>query len=552
MDIAWKSIFKLSGLGGGLLLGFGLVGMSLGLLYLVPQYIQPLVNPVYRTEHFAIHYRRDSQIARHIAAWGVRLEQEFSQALTALEVAPDKLSLPIEVLAADDRQRLAQEIQRRRNPYRGGLPGPFLGISAEQEIGGPLLEFLLRLSWGDTAHRLLRVGLVAALTQPPMEAAVAALPDKLAFTLTELLRWEKRGNFSAIISSLREHLQSDPVFPSEFLAQAHAATLVRFLMELGRLAKLRQLWKLSPFEEALRSVYGLTLGDLEERWRAWLDEQGRAAPDYSFYRGKYLAALGMRAEAERWLEGARASGDERATTELKRLRCEQGQIHRESLCACPWAARGTCFYKESANFVVHYSEDLEPDALKTLALAEASLEDIAQRLQLQREQLPAKLVIFLHAGAAPHFSATEALRGIVHLRVGEPVGYALALMAMRHWQKHQTYSEVLRRGLAYYLDGSGRDYLKEAERLSMTLDWVPLAALDFEAYKFESVRVGAATLVGYLLESRGLERLRELWTQTAPLGGDRSLDGALRAVYGLTRAGLERELIALWATEPKR
>lgn len=546
-------MFQLRGLGGGLLLGFGVVGMGLGLLYLVPQYIQPIVNPVYRTEHFEIHYRRDSQIARNIEALGVRLEREFSQALATLE-ATDQLSLPIEVLAADDRKRLAQEIQRRRNPYRGGLPGPFLGISPDQEIRGPLLEFLLRFTWGNPAHRLLRVGLVATLTQPPMESAVAALPGpQLAFTLPELLRWERRGNFSAVMS-LREHLEDDLVFPSEFLAQVHAATLVRFLMELGRLAKLRQLWKLSPFEEALRSVYGLTLGDLADRWRAWIDEQGRAAPDYSFYRGKYLAAVGMREEAERWLESARASGDERATTELKRLRCEQGQIHRtaENLCACPWAATGVCFYKESENFVVHYSEDLEPDALKTLALAEASLEDIAQRLRLRREQLPAKLVIFLHAGAAPHFSAIDALRGVVHLRVGEPVGYALALMAVRHWQKHQTYSEVLRRGLAYYLDRSGRDYLKEAEKLSMTPDWVPLAALDFEAYKFESVRVGAATMVGYLLESRGLERFLELWTQTAPLGGDRSLDGALRAVYGLTRERLEREIIDLWATDSEK
>lgn len=521
--------------------------MGLGLLYLVPQYLQPIVNPVYRTEHFEIHYRRDAQIARNIEAWGAHLEQEFSRALATLE-ATDRLSLPIEVLAADDRQRLAQEIQRRRNPYRGGLPGPFLGISSDQEIRGPLLEFLLRFIWGNPAHRLLRVGLVATLTQPPMESAVAALPDRLTFTLEELLRWERRGNFSGVIT-LREHLENDLIFPSEVLAQAHAATLVRFLLaELGGRAKLRQLWKLSPFEEALRSVYGLTLGDLADRWRSWIDEQGRAAPDYSFYRGKYLAAVGMREEAERWLERARASGDERATTELKRLRCEQGEIHRtaEDLCACPWAATGGCFYKESENFVVHYSEDLEPE--RTLALAEASLADILQRLRLRREQLPAKLVIFLHAGAAPRSSSeVDALRGVVHLRVGEPVGYALALMAVRHWQKHQTYSEVLRRGLAHHLEHSGRDYLKEAERLSMTPDWVPLASLDFEAYKFESVRVGTATMVGYLLESRGLERFLELWTQTAPLGGDRSLDGALRAVYGLTRERLEREIIALWA-----
>jgi hypothetical protein len=534
-------MLRLKGLGGGLLLGFGVVGLGLGALYLVPQYLQPIFAPVYRTEHFEIYYHRDSQIAKSIAEWGDRLEQELAQALMTLEIKSDRLSLPIEVLAADDRPRLAQEIQRRRNPYRGGLPKAFLGISSDQEIRAPMLGFLLRKVWGSPSYRFLRVGLIAALTQPPLEPLVAALPERLSFTLEELLRWERRGGFTG---SNPINWEDDLVFPSEPLAQAHATTLVRVLLELGGHSRLRQLWRLNSFEVAIRSVYGLTRKELESHWRRWLDEEGRATSEYNFYRGKYLAAIGRREEAERRLERARAEGDERARVELERLRCELPAREKES-CACSRLCGA------SENFIINYSEDLEAEAPKVLVQAEASLAHVLGRLGLTRDQLPSSLVIFLHAEDASSFSLTDALRGLVHLEVGEPIGYAIARVVVQHWQKHQTYSEVLRRGLAYYLDRSGQNYLEEAERLSMTADWVPFASLDFEAYKFESVRIGAAAMVGYLLESRGIEKLRELWIETAPLGGDRSLDGALRAVYGLTREQLERELIAQWTRDAK-
>lgn len=532
-------MLRLRGLGGGLLLGFSMVGLGVGALYLVPRYLQPIFAPVYRTEHFEIHYPRDSQIAKSITDWSDRLEQELAQALRTLEIAPGQLSLPIEVLAADNRSRLAQEIQRRRNPYRGGVPRPFLAISADQEIRTPMLEFLLREVWGSPSYRFLRVGLIAALTQPPLESLVAALPERLSFTLEELLRWERRGGFM-IFSPLSE--KDDPAFPSESLAQAHATTLVRFLLELGGRAKLQRLWRRSPWEEAIGALYGLTLAELEDRWRGWLNEAGQASSGYNFYRGKYLAAVGRREEAQHWLERALTEGEERARIELERLRCERTSREKES-CGCAQRCRA------SENFIVHYSEDLESEAARVLEQAEAKLSHILGRLQLAREHLPSPVVIVLHADRVPSFSGIDALRGRVHLDIRDSVGYALARVMVHHWQKHQTYSEVLRRGLAYYLDRP--NYLEEAERLSMTANWVPFASLDFEAYRFESVRVGAAAMVGYLLESRGIEKLRELWVQTAPLGGDRSLDGALRVVYGLTRGQLERELIARWSQQSR-
>lgn len=141
---------------------------------------------------------------------------------------------------------------------------------------------------------------------------------------------------------------------------------------------------------------------------------------------------------------------------------------------------------------------------------------------------------------------SEALRGVAHLKLGNPVGYELALIALRRWQKEQTYSEILRRGVAYYLDQSGRDYLAEAEELSMAREWVPFASLDFDAYSLNAVRVGAAAMVGYLFANRGVEKLKELWRQTALLGEDRSLDSALGKVYGVSRKALEQELINRW------
>ncbi|MCS6903157.1 MAG: hypothetical protein NZO41_02625 [Candidatus Bipolaricaulota bacterium] len=526
-------MLSLRGLGGGLLLGFGLAGLGLGTLYLVPRYLQPIFAPVYRTEHFEIYYHRDSQIAKSITEWGDRLERELTQALETLEIEPDRLSLPIEVLMADDPSKLSAEIQRRRNPYRGGVPRPLLGISADHEIQTPMLEFLLRQGWGNPSYRFLRVGLMAALTGPSLEPLVAALPERLSFTLEELLRWERRGGF-AISQPLSE--EDELLFPSEPLAQAHAATLVRFLLELGGRAKLRRLWGMHSFEEATRALYGLTLTELEARWRRWLEQEAAMGSGYSFYRGKSLAAVGRREEAQRWLERALAEGDERVNTELARLRCEL-----PSPCVC---AR---FCRASENFVVYY-DDPDVDGESMLMQAEASLSHILARLHLAREHLPSPLVIVLSDDDSPSFSPRDALRGVVRVGAAETVGYALARVIVQHWQKHQTYSEVLRRGLAYYL--SGRDYLKEAELLSMTPEWVPFASLDVDAYRFESVRVGAAAMVGYLLESRGIEKLRALWVQTAPLGGDRSLDGALRVVYGLTREQLERELIARWARQP--
>jgi tetratricopeptide (TPR) repeat protein len=567
-----RNIFKLRGFFGGLLLSTVILIVAIGSLYAIPKYVQPYFSPeaFFETENFRIEFLKDSTVARERAAFGQRLEQRLADVLQALDVDQSRLLGKIELIVRDTKRALSQAFLKRMDPYRGGVPTPAIYLLTGHDPKIALVEYIVTRVWERPSSSMLSTGMILAQSERPFEAQIAALPETLVLSLTDLIKLDQRGLFagsagSASAVGLDRAFAQQEEFDEDInaLAQAHAVTLVRFLLQTGSIGKFKQLWTRSL--SAVQAIYGVSLEDLNTQWRAWVRDRGEAMREYSYYRGTYLWEIGDRDRAEPWLQAAREFMPELAAFQLGRLRCDQGrwaEAHEffelvKSHAALSdvlsiWEER-VLFYegwqtREAEDFLVHYPPEFEEAADKTLEEAQRTLPVILAQLEMSREQLPSKLVLFLwHVKAPVLADGSTALRGVARLKLGNPVGYELALIALRHWQKEQTYSEVLRRGLAYYLDQSGRDYLSEAEGLSMTREWVPFASLDFEAYSFEAVRVGAAAMIGYLFENQGIERLKELWRQTALLGEDRSLDSALEKVYGISRQALEEELIDVWA-----
>lgn len=574
--MVWKNLFRLRGFAGGLLLSAAIVIIAIGSLYAIPRYVQPYFSPeaLLETESFRIEFLKDSAVAREIESLGQRLEQSLSEVLVALDVERSRLPGKIELIVRDTKKALSQAFWKRMDPYRGGVSAPAIYLLKDQPARSALVEHVVTYVWERPSSPMLYTGMILAHSEKSFEAQVAALPEKLALSLTDLVKLEQRGRFAASVTTSRASMGISMAFAPpeeiageesiEILAQAHAAAFVRFLLHTESISKFRRLW--TEGLSVLQSVYGVTLEELDARWRTWIREQGQSLREYSYYRGTYLGALGDREGAEPWLQDAQRYMPALAAFQLGRLRFEQGRwaeakeffdLARSnptlSSVVSSWEERLLLYEgwqtRAAEDFLVHYPLEFEDTAEKTLSEARQALPVILEKLKVVREQLPQRLVLFLWHVKAPipkNSDGSEALRGVAHVKLGNHVGYELALITLRHWQKEQTYSEVLRRGLAYYLDQSGRDYLAEAEELSMTREWVPFASLDFDAYSLNAVRVGAAAMIGYLFENRGVEKLKELWRQTALLGEDRSLDNALEKVYGVSRKALEQELINRW------
>jgi hypothetical protein len=106
-----------------------------------------------------------------------------------------------------------------------------------------------------------------------------------------------------------------------------------------------------------------------------------------------------------------------------------------------------------------------------------------------------------------------------------------------------SYSRLLREGLAAALTRDEGALIEEACRLRSYGRWVPLRAVDFGSAEPAVVWVEAGLLLQYLLASGGPEGIRAVWTATSPEDRFVSFDRALAETYGMRREELETALV---------
>lgn len=576
---------------GGLMLGFGLAGLGLGLLYAIPEYIQPYLSQetLYESPNFVFHYSKKAPIADQLERYARNYNQALTDVLSALRVSPDALherisskDKRIHVYLHASREVIKRTILKRRRSSEMHLA--LLDALYDENPKTQLVELVTAFMFERPSSRILYTGLRLYLGDPKAGyyAEASALPEISFFTLEELLNIE-RNQPSRFPETLYEAFSSPraPValdleklaklmrggmemaeYPPAETLRTEAAAFVKFLIEeLGGIEPFKKLWAANSFAEGIRAIYGLPLEELDARWQKTLRERGPQEPSYSFLRGKSLAKVGKFSEAVGFLKAALAASEkpeiyvelgaiyealgqwqeaEQAFRQAHKLGADKETmgLKERVKSRSSWSSYST------ENLLIHYPLNLEANIAKWAAENERAFQNILRTLNIQREQLPDKIILFLYNddAQAKEILGADELRGIIHMKRGESAAYKMAQIIARRMSKALTYSRVLQRGLAFYLGDSGREYYREAATLLKTKDWIPLRSLDFDGYPNPAAQVEAAAMVRYLLERYGIDRFKELWARTSIIGEYLSLESGLLKIYGLSKDALEEAL----------
>ncbi|MFQ5795290.1 MAG: tetratricopeptide repeat protein [Candidatus Bipolaricaulia bacterium] len=560
---------------GGLLLGFGVVGLGLLLIYLVPEYIIPRVKGLatYKTSSFVFHYRRDATVAEEIRPYADSFDVDFNQIADFLGVGGEQLPDQIHVYISEDLNEMQNFIAERKSS--GYVPLAVIDVLYGESPRDEIAELVADFGWGRPSSKILNRGVIVLLGEPAIDHELLAttLPERLFFPIQALRQLEESGRFPSrpyelfnapdapatvslvqLRQLLRLGLGMESRYPPQQIIDAEAAALVEFLIEAGGVERFRALWATRSLEEGLQESYGLSLEALERSWKDRLQQrrvvEQATSPDYHALRGGHLMSLGQFAEARQHLERALSLslGSESnelaagAFEDLGKIYLYQGEWE-EAARHLETAVRyiGWSTYR-ATDLWVHYTPDgLTDEEIRGYgARVNGLVERIIARLEVDRNRLPDQVILFLDR--AEGFEV-DAARGVAHLGIEAPVGGVIAEIVSHHMVDEPTRSEVLKRGLTIYLarlDDLEPIYQEAAEQLADGR-WIPLEALDFDQYDDATVAPQTAVFVGYLIERYGAERFKRLWETTSVIGGS-SLYRAVSGVYGRSQAELDGEL----------
>ncbi len=323
----------------------------------------------------------------------------------------------------------------------------------------------------------------------------------------------------------------------------------------------------------MEEVYGLSLEELERRWREYIDREALGDPLFPYYRGVSLMEAGQFPQAKSALEKALASGnnqmEEKAALELGILSFYLGQWEEALSLLMQVSSEGLAesaqtkleSYKSLATSYRNAKRFETPDLVVYLppqssaeggfeapvSRAQRSLVRATEILAIDRERLPQRFFAFISSPEDKgRFSSSDLPRNVIAVSdAGDSLGREIVGKVSSYLEKDLTYSHLLRGGLAHYLGDAWVDYFHKAAKVLGKGEWIPLEYLSGASPDEETiVDAEGAAFVGYLLEKYEWEKFQRVWRITSPLNQDRSLMGAILDTYGLTFEQLEARLKA--------
>ncbi len=566
---------------GGLLLG----GMGIGIAVVILVYlVQPAATPelqglvCYRTKEFNLWYPKESSIRDEHSALAAELERDLRELTALLQVDPQLIPQPIDVFVHPDLSDLKSSIMKRKGPNASSTYGAPLDLLAGEDPRPRLAELVLAFGWGECRSQILKTGMRMYAADPTrnFHAVVAALPDRLFLPLPQLIRLEEEGQFPPSLYDRFDSPYSSAAILSldafkgifdlrvegeeSSIPALEAASLVQFLIEQeGGISGVKRAWGKGSTERLIARITPESPAQLSERWRAAAIAAGMRSPDYHRWHAYYL--LG--------------SGDpDRAYTEAKEyLVNSTNPVELEVAVKCAISVgdftgaeaiaaglsgdartridrylnlfRGWVAVTGDSIRVLAADRRTAEEQLKTLR---TSYKKVSEKLSLAPAELPTRVTVFLYPDQdakdtgetitplPPEESAT------LHILVGDDAVYQLARMIPPYAFRMDTYSNLLRDGLAVALTTEPSDLVAQGRRLRRTGGWVSLYILDYGTSDPDTVKIEAGLMLEYILTYFGPEAIRSIWIGTAPLGGDLSLDSAIREACGVSRKELDKSV----------
>jgi hypothetical protein len=206
--------------------------------------------------------------------------------------------------------------------------------------------------------------------------------------------------------------------------------------------------------------------------------------------------------------------------------------------------------RETAGLRILISPQVASDAWTDLSEVKGVFERMVEKLALAPDDLPERMTLFFYPDQQIRdrgeslIPLSSAKNGTLSLIPGNDTSYQMAeVLPVYAWGK-DTYSRLLREGLAMALSSDPDILVEKGRRLRHEGRWFPLASVDYGMTAQETVKTEAGLLVDYLLDTYGGEALREVWVATSPLDRYLSFDTALAEVCATTREEIEETLFS--------
>jgi hypothetical protein len=581
---------------GGLAIGGIAIGIAILILVLV---VEPVATPelegtvYYKEGDFVLRYQKDSAGREDHAVLAEVLKQDYEELLDLLDVNPDLVPTPIDVFVHDDVSSMQTSISKRKSPEARSVYLAPLDLLVGEDPRGRMAELILAFGWGRCGSQILHAGTRLYATEPERDfhAVVAALPDRLFLSLPELIRAEERGRFpeslyqqfdspyspvSIAFSNLRKlfGLSVHGEISPEDILVLEAASFIQFLIETkGGIRAVKQAWGRGSTVNLLNRIDSAPPEEMGTRWYEAGIEEGRGAPDFPFLSVYYLLGGGFPDTA--WTRSSTWHVEDLSQDEIiLAVRCSiaVGAFTEARALISYIEEEDTkddmqdllTLYKgwtvtEARGLRIFVSPQVSQEGWPEISQIEQVYERMINKLALPPSDLPERMTLFFHSDTETREQGESLIplslekNATLHLLPEDNVAYRVGeVLPVYAWGK-DTYSRLLRAGVAMALSCDENLLVEEGCGLRQEGRWFSLSSIDFGMASQRTVEVEAGLLLHYILKTYGGEALRKIWVATSPLDRYLSFDTALTEVCATTREEIEESLFSslLSCNEPR-
>jgi hypothetical protein len=564
---------------GGVITALIISAVGIGLAIIISSYvIGTLTTPekrrtvTYQDDYFRLHYKRGSSARADHRALTLALKRELDGLVQLLQVDLNLLPTPIDVFVHDDIMAMRTSIRLRKSPLSSTVYPALIDVLAGEDPRGRLAELVLAFGWGRCGSQILQTGMRIYAAEPGrnFHAIVAALPERMFLSLPELIRIEEIGRFPrslyqrfdspyspAMIGSFVDLSDMRVEISPADIALLEAASFVQFLIEKCGMPALKGVWEAGIAGQFPEQLSLNSIAQLGSMWRGAAVDLGKDSPDFPYLCAYYLLKNGdPDAAYQRTSSWAVPSLSVQESLLAARCALTVGEIKDAHLLVQHLPNEG--IRDEFKWMLAHFDKwgemtgpririfAPEGSLQRLLSIVKETYNSILNRLDISSDNLPERITLFVYQDEAAHARGALLLPNSTTLQLVEndDLGYRLCEFIPTYVWGKDTYSKLLRAGLAVALSQDKELLAEQGHQLHCTGKWTRLSMIDFGVAEQETVEVEAGLLVNHLLETFGPQAVHSIWKATSPLDRYLSVDTALQEICGTTRAEIEETLFS--------
>jgi len=576
---------------------FSLGGIGLGLVVagLIALFINNVIEPTMQVETqdlvkfpgdvFSIWYHVDSPYKNSRHDLLPRLEEAIDDLLDRLDVSIDAIPLPIDVLVHDDPTLMQRSVLRRKSTRALYSFYAVIDLIHGEDPYSRLSELVLAFGWGRCSSQLLYQGMLLNVSFPErnFHTPLAAAPSRVLHSLQDLMRLEATdafektlyqryqspfsqrlaigsleglGEFRAMLSAFEDE-------SSEYdIAELQAASLVQYLIECsGGLQEFRSIWGPGTTEALISRLTCGPLTDLAGDWLGVARETGATEDGFEYYQARFLyEAGGIEAAAhitESW-DPRNLSSSESILVVRTQLAVGNfetaGRFARASEASTVNTLKAWVSSFEGWQSVVDGSftilgDATEEDLSEVLQQVQASYEWVVEAFDFHESELPSHITVFYY-GTDEDREQGRLMIPVVsthgtmwHISSQDNIVEAFVVTLPEFVVKKKTASNLLRRGLTAVLTIDREELVERGCESLHAGEWIPLWRVGFGGVPNRILEVQTGLMIQFVIDTYGVEVIRDLWLATARIGGGLSLDTAFANILNTSRNEIETELI---------